>query len=263
MGQSFVGRADPRVIGSLLQHRPRAPPTGHHLITTQNLRQPAAKPMATAQSIKEPLMTSLYTDRPFHTRYAVQQHGGRYTPELLRTHRTAKASWLYIHRKHGIDDFGPTPDWSLRTDLVAAGRCGPRRADDPSLDGIKLWIEADRHAARYRPDEPVCAHSVASLPLHEEVSGWRNLIEGFSEDHLSSQGMVVDWAIHHQAEGAGRREILPHVHMLITMRVFDSAHGDVGRIRQTWIRTERARKSLAEKWWAYSGMFPQNHLLAA
>ncbi len=207
-------------------------------------------------------MTSLYTDRPFHTRYAVQQHGARYTPELLRTHRTGKASWLYIHRQHGIDDFGPTPDWSRRTDLVATGRCAPRRADDPSLDGIKLWIEADRHAARYRPDEPVCAHSVASLPLHEGVVGWRNLIEGFCEDHLTVQGMVVDWAIHHQPDDTEQREVLPHVHMLITMRVFDTAHADVGRIRQTWIRTERARKVLAEKWWAHSGLFPPSYAVA-
>lgn len=152
---------------------------------------------------------------------------------------------------------------SARTDLIASGRCSPARANDPALDGIKLWIEADRHAARFRPDEPVCAHAVGSLPLHEGPQGWRNLIEGFAEDYLTSQGMVCDWAIHRQAATAQEPEILPHVHMLITMRVFDVRHADVGRIRQTWVRTERARKTLAEKWWAHTGLFPRSYAMAA
>ena len=206
-------------------------------------------------------MTTLYHDRPFNIRYPVRELSGRYAPELLRTHRTAKASWLYINRQHGIDDYGPTPDWSRRDDLVAGGRCGPQRANIPSLEGIKLWIQADRHAVMYRPDEPVCAHAVGSLPLQEGADGWRNLVEGFCEDHLSSQGMVVDWAIHHRTGDEKTPEILPHVHLLIAMRVFDPAHADLGRLRQTWVRTERARKALTEKWWAHSGLFPRSYSL--
>lgn len=57
-------------------------------------------------------------------------------------------------------------------------------------------------------------------------------------------------------------EILPHVHLLITTRAYDPGHPDVGRIRQTWIRTDRARKALAEKWWACSGMLPRNCIIA-
>lgn len=207
-------------------------------------------------------MFSLYHDRPFNVRYAVHQHSGRYTPELLRTHRTARASWLYIHRQHGIDMVGPTPDWSKRDDLIDYGRCAPARASHPSLDGLKLWDQADRYATNVRPDEPVCAHAVGSLPVGESVAGWRNLIEGFCEDHLTSQGMAVDWAIHHRNAGE-RAEILPHVHLLISMRVFDPTHGDVGRIRQNWIRTEKARKALAEKWWIHAGMFPRSYAMPA
>jgi hypothetical protein len=143
-------------------------------------------------------MFSLYHDRPFNIRYAVHQHSGRYTPELLRTHRTARASFHYITRKHGADLVGPTPDWSARDDLLASGRCAPARVDHPSLDGIGLWDQADAHAAVIRPDEPVCAHSVGSLPVGEGLAGWRNLIEGFCEDHLVAQGVVTDWAIHHR-----------------------------------------------------------------
>lgn len=208
-------------------------------------------------------MFSLYHDRPFNIRYAVHQHSGRYTPELLRTHRTARASWLYIHRQHGIDTFGPTPDWSRRDDLVAYGRCAPARAGHPALDGLGMWDQADRHAAAIRPDEPACAHAVASLPLGDGVAGWRNLIEGFCEDNLSSQGMVVDWAVHHRPAAAEGLELLPHVHMLVAMRVYDPAHPDVGKIRQTWLRSEKARKSLTEKWWAHSGMLPRSYAMAA
>lgn len=200
-------------------------------------------------------MTSLYHHRPFNLRYAVWQHG-RYTPELLQTHRTAKASALYIQRRHGIDDIGPTPDWSRRDDLVATGRCSPARGDDPAIAGLELWMQADRHARQLRPTEPACAHAVGSLPIGNNVTEWRNLIEGFCEDHLTAQGMIVDWAIHQRDPLEAAPEILPHVHMLITTRVFDRDHPELGRIRQTWLRTEGARKRMAERWWAHSGIYP-------
>lgn len=208
-------------------------------------------------------MTTLYHDRPFNLRYAVRQRSERYTPELLRTHRTAKASWLYIRRQHGIDTFGPTPDWSMRDDLVAFGRCAPARANDPALDELGLWERADRQASEIRPDEPVCAHAVGSLPLNEDLAGWRSIIEGFCEDYLTSQGMVVDWAVHHRDAVDGQPTIMPHVHLLITMRVFDRAHPDVGRVRQNWLRTDKARKALAEKWWARTGLYPRSYAAAA
>lgn len=114
-----------------------------------------------------------------------------------------------------------------------------------------------------RPDEPACAHAVGSLPLAEGLTGWRRLIEGFCEDHLSSQGMVVDWAIHHRPETADLPAIMPHVHLLITTRVFDPTLVDAGRIRQTWVRTDKARKALAERWWARTGLYPRSYGLAA
>lgn len=208
-------------------------------------------------------MQTLYHTRPFNLRYAVWQHGDRYAADLLRTHRTAKASWLYIHRRHGIDDVGPTPDWSRRDDLVASGRCAPARGSDPALDGVALWTEADRHARVFRPDEPACAHAVGSLPLGESVEGWRNLIEGFCEDHLTTQGMIADWAIHHREERDDAPAILPHVHLLVTMRVYDRTHTDLGRVRQTWLRTDNARKRIAERWWAHTGMMPVAYAMAA
>lgn len=208
-------------------------------------------------------MTNLFADRPFNIRYAVHQHNGRYSGELVQTHRTATATWLYINRRQGADLFGPTPDWTQRGDLVSQGRCAPRRAQDPALDGMRIWQQADLHARDFRPDEPVCAHAVGSLPPGDSPADWRNLIEGFAEDFLVAQGMTTDWAIHARPGDGERDEISPHVHMLITTRVFDPCSLDVGRIRQTWLRTANARKSLAQKWWERTGLFPSSYSMAA
>lgn len=99
--------------------------------------------------------------------------------------------------------------------------------------------------------------------MGEDVAGWRNLIEGFAEDYLTSQGMVADWGIHYRPRADDQPEILPHVHMLITTRVYDPTHTDAGRIRQTWVRTDKARKALAEKWWASTGIVPKSFGIAA
>lgn len=209
-------------------------------------------------------MNNVFQHRPCNIRYAVHARTGNYTPELLQTHRTATRSFLYINRLHGVDDFGPVPDWSNRHDLLALARCAPQRATgNPALDGIRLWEQADAHARDYRPDEPACAHMVGSLPVGEDLRGWRNLIVGFAEDYLTSQGMVVDWAIHHREESDAMPAIAPHAHLLITTRVYDPAHPDVGKIRQTWLRTANARKALAQKWWERSGIYPASYALAA
>ncbi|QDZ09190.1 hypothetical protein FPZ24_12135 [Sphingomonas panacisoli] len=208
-------------------------------------------------------MDTLYDSRPFNLRYVVWQKSDRHTPDLLRTHRTAKASWLYIHRRQGTDALGDTPDWSARDDLVGCGRSAPSRAGDPALDGLALWEQADAHALRFRPDEPTCAHVVGSLPIGDTVEGWRHLIEGFCEDHLSSQGMVVDWAIHHRDATGDRPAIKPHWHGIVTTRAYDPAHPECGRIRQNWLRSARTRKRLAELWWQVSGVYPIGHILAS
>ncbi|WP_415644351.1 MobA/MobL family protein, partial [Sphingomonas antarctica] len=176
---------------------------------------------------------------------------------MRSTHRTAKCSYWYINRMTGIDEVGPTPDYAARNDLVDRGRCGPSRANDPALDGIKLWELMDQVARINRPTEATLAHCVASLPIHETPATWRDIVEGFCEDHLASQGMVTDWAIHAQAEGEGERLILPHVHMLITTRGFDGSHVEFGKRRQNWLRTPAACKSLADKWYPLVGLYPQ------
>ncbi len=208
-------------------------------------------------------MTTIHNIRPFNTRYVIRERSSRYTPELLRTHRTAQASYAYINRQNSVDEWGPTPNWASRSDLAAAGRCAPARAAGPKLGGIALWAQADENAARYRPDEPTIAHCVGSLPRHEDLAFWRNLIEGFAEDYLVARGMVVDWAIHHQSEGDDQPEIAPHVHFLITLRGYDPEHRDYGKVRQNWLRTDNSRKRLAERWWDRTGIVPPEYVMAA
>ena len=208
-------------------------------------------------------MTTIHNIRPFNTRYVIRERSSRYTPELLRTHRTAQASYAYINRQNSVDEWGPTPNWASRSDLAAAGRCAPARAAGPKLSGIALWAQADENAARYRPDEPTIAHCVGSLPRHEDLTFWRNLIEGFAEDYLVARGMVVDWAIHHQAESDDQSEISPHVHLLITLRGYDPEHRDYGKVRQNWLRTDNSRKRLAERWWDRTGIVPPEYVMAA
>ena len=208
-------------------------------------------------------MISIHDTRPFNTRYVIRERSSRYTPELLRTHRTAQASYAYINRQNSVDEWGPTPNWAARSDLAAAGRCAPARAADPKLSGIALWAQADDNACRYRPDEPTIAHCVGSLPRHEDALYWRNLIEGFAEDYLVARGMVVDWAIHHQAATDDQPEIAPHVHLLITLRGYDPEHRDYGKVRQNWLRTDNSRKRLAERWWAWTGIVPPQYVMAA
>ena len=208
-------------------------------------------------------MTTIHNIRPFNTRYVIRERSSRYTPELLRTHRTAQASYAYINRQNSVDEWGPTPNWASRSDLAAAGRCAPARAAGPKLGGIALWAQADENAARYRPDEPTIAHCVGSLPRHEDLAFWRNLIEGFAEDYLVARGMVVDWAIHHQAETDDQPEIAPHVHFLITLRGYDPEHRDYGKVRQNWLRTDNSRKRLAERWWERTGIVPPEYVMGA
>ena len=78
-----------------------------------------------------------------------------------------------------------------------------------------------------------------------------------------ARGMVVDWAIHHQAESDDQPEIAPHVHLLITLRGYDPEHRDYGKVRQNWLRTDNSRKRLAERWWDRTGIVPPEYVMAA
>ena len=197
---------------------------------------------------------SIHQQRPFNVQHVVPDRANSSEEKLIE--RTAVANYLYVNRLDGTDRFGAMTRWSARTDLIDAGRVAPQRAQHPLLAGVGLWQAMDEVGQRIRPGESIMAHSVGSLPVNEGPAYWRNLIIGFAEDHFAAQGMVVDFAIHHAAAGADRPEILPHVHLLVTTRVFDPTSDRFGKRQQTWLRTPDACKAMADRWFAATGIYP-------
>ncbi|MBR0553765.1 MobA/MobL family protein [Stakelama marina] len=204
---------------------------------------------------------SIHIHRPFNIRYVVWNPVNARGEDVRSTHRTGKCSYCYIHRLHGIDDVGPMPDWSHKQDLVMAGRCGPKRSQVPELEGVALWEKLDAAAKQMRPSEAIMAHCVGSLPEHEGEAVWREMVEGFLEDHIAAQGMVADWAVHYRVDRDDRPGVHPHAHMLITTRVYDPSSPEFGKRRQNWLRTPAACRSLAEKWYAITGIYPPGNML--
>ena len=197
---------------------------------------------------------SIHQQRPFNVQHVVPDRANPGEERLIE--RTAVANYLYINRLDGIDRFGAMTRWSARTDLIDAGRVAPQRAQHPLLAGAGLWQAMDEVGQRIRPGESIMAHAVGSLPENEGPAYWRNLVTGFAEDHFASQGMVLDFAIHCAAASADRPEILPHVHLLVTTRVFDPTSDRFGKRQQTWLRTPDACKAMADRWYAATGIYP-------
>ncbi|TPG10835.1 MobA/MobL family protein [Sphingomonas oligophenolica] len=197
---------------------------------------------------------SIHQQRPFNVQHVVPDRAN--SGEGKPIERTAVANYLYVNRLDGIDRFGAMTRWSARTDLIAAGRVAPQRAEHPLLAGVGLWQAIDDVGQRIRPGESIMAHAVGSLPVNEDPEYWRQLVVGFAEDHFASQGMVLDFAIHYAAACADRPEILPHVHLLVTTRVFDPTSDRFGKRQQTWLRTPDACKAMADRWFAATGIYP-------
>jgi hypothetical protein len=52
---------------------------------------------------------------------------------------------------------------------------------------VKLWAIMDEVARHVRPGEATLAHCVASLPIHESPTIWRDMIIGFAKDNLVTE----------------------------------------------------------------------------
>ena len=178
------------------------------------------------------------------------------TAEKRATFLTAPCNYLYIVRHPaGEDILGATPDFSVRTDLVALGRRAPLRADREAYHGQRLWQAADRNALDHRSDEPVGWHAVGSLPIGLHMSDWRQTIDAFIEDRFVRQGMIVDWSIHQREETAEEAGVLPHIHMLITARGWDEKRSP-GMVMPTWLRSHASRRGHADAWYKATEMYP-------
>lgn len=173
------------------------------------------------------------------------------------THYTATASFLYITRTPGSDRFGRVPDAYLaKDDLLGTGRFHPEQRMPPKMKGgPALWTEADNAAAEVGPEEVSAIHIVASLPLNVEPGRWPMLVKRYCFDHIVSQGMIVDWAIHAKADGEGGWAVRPHIHMLATAR-FWRATTRKGDRQRAWFCSKDQMRAAEDAWLAITGLQP-------
>ena len=173
------------------------------------------------------------------------QHG--VADPATRTFWSAEANARYIVRQSGADIFGQTPDWSAKLgNLCEHGRRAPLGRAGAIPAGYELWRAADEAAATERGDAPVAWHMIGALPQDAGETGWRYKVQAFIDRYLVAQGMVVDWAIHRQADAQGRWTTKPHCHMIATARFY--AGPRIGQPQPNWMTSRKMRDALKEAW---------------
>jgi hypothetical protein len=223
--------------------------------SVQTLRpaNPVANLQASVSSLIEP--QSLHATRPFVVRYVAAASGEDGKPRYA-AHRSAVASYCYIRRELGHDRFGPTPAaWTdKRPDLVSTGRrISKTRVPERLRSGLSLWQEADSTVAKLGPDEVVAAHIVASLPEDYEPDSSDGLIAEFMDDQFVYRGMAVDYAVHGLRHEDGSWKLRPHIHMLVTLRVWRDDQYK-GRRQRSWLMTRDHERSLEDAWAKLTGL---------
>ncbi len=168
-----------------------------------------------------------------------------------RTFWSAVANVLYIQRQRGTDLFGPTPDLTAKlaqgNDLVAHCRRGPIGCDADALSGLALWDAADRATRADRPSTPVAHHLIGWLPTNATRDTWRDLTLQFLDVAVVANGMVAEWAIHALADDAGRWIKRPHLHIILTHRVWRPGTR-TGQPNAAWLGTPRHRQRMMDAW---------------
>jgi MobA/MobL family len=178
--------------------------------------------------------------------------------EARKTHHTALASYLYIHRIGGRDHLGPLPsDYLVKADdLIASGRRHPLKGAPVSMrSGSHIWAEADA-ATHDDLAHAAAVHVILTLPDIPQ-KGWQPLVERFVDDHLVNLGHVVDFAIHAKQDLSGTGWAThPHVHLLCSARRFKSDQRKGQRMR-VWLYSKPQIEFLETAWLAVSGLPPR------
>lgn len=183
--------------------------------------------------------------RPFNLRPVVSEG------HLRATHRTAFASYCYIRREPNTDRFGPMPqEWASRGDLIATGREYPTQTPSWARSGPKIWKDADNSIMPQQITEAAASHIVLSLPPEKDASGWKHLVKIFCNEHLASQGMITDWAIHYKPE-----VVQAHAHLLVTARSW-RVEKSPGHRHPRWLMTHQAIRAAERAWIDISGLRP-------
>jgi MobA/MobL family len=181
--------------------------------------------------------------------------------ENRRTHRTAKASILYIHRKRGSDRFGilPTDYLSKSMDLVAHGRQHPTaRFPAQYREGFQIWEEADAAAAE-NPKLPSAMHMVLALPAGRP-NEWKTLVIDYLDEFFVSRGMVCEWAIHALRGDDQGWTVSPHVHVIVTTLGFRQGKRP-GKRNRAWLATADQIAAAETEWLRRTNLKPSTYTL--
>lgn len=177
----------------------------------------------------------------------------RSTEGPYSTHYTSTASWLYINRISGSDQFGKVPDGYVdRGDLLASGRCHPLKIPPHLRVADTLWREADAAAALEGPRGVAATHIVADLPTAEDPARWTWLVETYAYRHLVDKGMIIDWSIHSRRDADGAWIGQPHVHFLVTAR-FWRPGGRHGARHWQWFANADQTRAAEDAWLQFIG----------
>jgi hypothetical protein len=178
--------------------------------------------------------------------------------ETRKTHHTALASYLYIHRIPGRDHLGQLPpDYLVKSDdLVCSGRRHPLKGVPvPMRSGPQIWREANT-ATRDDLAHAAAVHVILTLPDIPQKA-WQPLVERFVDDHLVNLGHVVDYAIHAKPDGSGTGWAThPHVHLLCSARRFKSDQRKGQRMR-VWLCSKSQIEALENAWLSTTGLPPR------
>jgi Ti-type conjugative transfer relaxase TraA len=137
-------------------------------------------------------------------------------------------------------------DYSRKPDVVAKGIEAPAEAPEWVEDRSRLWNEVE--ATERRKDAQLAREMTLALPAELHLPEQEELLRGYLRAQFVRQGMVADYAIHHDNKDN------PHAHVLLTMRKLSAegfgkketgwnARSQLMGWRQTW--AEHSNRALA------------------
>ncbi len=141
------------------------------------------------------------------------------------THASATASYHYITRTVGEDAHGRI-DFRHRDDLVAHGLELPANHPKWASEEGRIWRELDAATDAMPADTIRAWHVVVTLPGGADADDWIAMARDYA-GRIAAVGPAVAWAIHARVSDTDGWSIPPHVHLLVTTRVWrhDARHG--------------------------------------
>jgi MobA/MobL family len=107
---------------------------------------------------------------------------------------------------------------SRTQEIVHAEICAPENAPDWAADRGALWnaVERKENESKRHASAQLAREFIVALPRELNEQQQIDLIRGWCNDEMVSNGLVADFALHRSHDGRN-----PHAHILVTMRPFD------------------------------------------